>query len=83
MSHVYEKEPDTRQSNDVNLKVSRFRPTYRALTDDEKKLHDEIKNKAEELETLFNKLHRPSRYHSLALTSLEESVMWAIKELTS
>ena len=83
MSNIYEGKPDDRQSTDTQMKPSRFRPRYRTLTDEEKKLHDEIKNKAEELEILFNKLHRPSLYHSLALTFLEESVMWAVKELTS
>jgi recombination protein RecT len=61
--------------------VSRFRPRYRALTDDEKALHDEIKNKAAELEALFGKV-KPGRYNALAITSLEQSVMWVVKELT-
>lgn len=74
MNNVFEGKPDARQSNDVNLKVSRFRPTYRALTDDEKKLHDEIKNKAVELEELFGKI-KPGRYNALALTSLEQSII--------
>lgn len=52
-SHVFEGKPDTRQSPDVAHKVSRFRPTYRALTDVEKALHDDLKNKAAELEALF------------------------------
>ena len=46
MAHVFDGKPDTRQSSDVAAKVSRFRPTYRALTDDEKALHDQIKEKA-------------------------------------
>jgi hypothetical protein len=62
--------------------VSRFRPRYRALTDEEKTLHDAIKDKAAELEVLFAKV-KPGRYNSLAITSLEESVMWVVKELTS
>lgn len=82
MSHVYEGAPDARQSDDVAEVVSRFRPRYRALTDDEKALHDEIKGKAAELEGLFEKV-KPGRYRSLGLTSLEESVMWTVKELTS
>jgi len=80
MSHVYEGKPDKRQA-DTNIPVSRFRPRYRALTDDEKALHDAIKDKATELEALFEKVC-PGRYRSIALTSLEESVMWVIKELT-
>jgi hypothetical protein len=82
MSNVFEGKPDSRQSDDVARKVSRFRPTYRALTDDEKALHDAIKTKAAELEDLFGKV-KPGRYNSLALTSLEQSIMWVVKELTS
>lgn len=82
MADVFEVKPDARQSSDSSLKVSRFRPTYRALSDDEKALHDEIKGKAVELETLFGKV-KPGRYNSLAITALEQSVMWVVKELTS
>lgn len=82
MTNVFEGKPDARQSADVAHPVSRFRPTYRALTDDEKALHDEIKAKAAELETLFGRV-KPGRYNSLAITSLEQSIMWIVKELTS
>lgn len=81
MAHVYEGQPDGRQS-DTSIPVSRFRPQYRALTDAEKSLHDEIKNKAAELEAIFGNV-KPGRYNSLAITSLEQSVMWIVKELTS
>lgn len=81
MTHVFEGTPDSRQSADVAHPLSRFRPTYRALTDDEKTLHDQIKSKASELEALFVQL-KPTRYQSLALTDLEMSVMWIIKALT-
>ena len=43
MPNVFEGTPDARQSADVAHPVSRFRPTYRALTDAEKLLHDELK----------------------------------------
>lgn len=82
MANVYEGPTDGRQSTDVNEVVSRFRPRYRALTDDEKTLHDEIKAKASELEALFEKV-KPGRYRSLGFTALEESVIWTVKELTS
>ena len=82
MTNVFEGKPDARQSADVAHPVSRFRPTYRALTDDEKKLHDEIKAAAVVMEKLFAQV-KPGRYNSLAITSLEQSVMWAVKELTS
>lgn len=82
MANVYEGAADSRQSDDVAEKVSRFRPRYRALTDDEKALHDAIKTKAAELEDLFAQV-KPGRYHALGMTALEESVMWTVKELTS
>lgn len=81
MANLYNSEPDARQS-DEDIKVSRFRPRYRKLTEIEKEIHDDIKSKAEELEMQFVRV-KQGRYHSLAITSLEESVMWIIKELTS
>lgn len=82
MANIYEGKPDARQSDKVDAPVSRFRPTYRALTVDEKLLHDALKDKAAELEGLFTKV-KPGRYNSLAMTSLEQAVMWIVKELTS
>jgi hypothetical protein len=82
MNHVFEGNPDARQSTDVAMPVSRFRPRYRALTDAEKALHDQIKGKAAELEALFETV-KAGRYRSLAFTDLESAVMWAVKELTS
>lgn len=78
--NVYEGEPDGRQAGDI--KPSRFRPRYRALSDEEKALHDEIKNKACEMEELIEKVGK-GRYQSMAMTDLEKSVMWAVKQLTS
>lgn len=82
MTNVFMGLPDTRQMADVGAGVSRFRPRYRALTESEKALHDAIKSKATELEVLFDEV-KTGRYHSLALTDLESSVMWIVKELTS
>lgn len=82
MANIYEGKPDGRQSDDPKMQVSRFRPQYRALSDDEKALHDELKNKAAELEALYARV-KPGRYNSLAITALEQSVMWVVKELTS
>ena len=81
MAHVFEGEADARQSAE-KIPVSRFRPTYRALDDAEKQLHDDIKTKAAELEQLIERLPA-RRYRALAFTALEESVMWAVKELTA
>lgn len=81
MAHVFEGQPDGRQA-DTAIAVSRFRPKYRALTDEEKALHDALKDKAAEMEALFGKV-KAGRYNALAITSLEQSVMWIVKELTS
>lgn len=80
-TNVFQGEPDARQQASTQHNVSRFRPTYRALTDDEKALHDEIKAKAVEMEELYSRV-KAGRYNSLAITALEQSVMWAVKELT-
>lgn len=82
MPHVFEGAPDARQIGSVDVPVSRFRPRYRALTEDEKALHDDIKYRAQQLEELFDRV-KPGRYRSLAYTDLESAVMWAVKELTS
>ena len=86
--NVFSGATDSRQSPDVAHKVSRFRPTYRALDDGEKALHDEIKAKAVELEALLDRMEFPpgaagGRYKALAMTNLEEAVMWGVKALTS
>ena len=71
---------DKRQEGDI--KPTRFRPRYRKLTEEEIKLHDAIKDKATELEALIESVGA-GRYTSLAMTALEESVIWAVKQLTS
>ena len=81
MANVFEGKPDARQSADVQHTVSRFRPTYRALTEDEKRIHDIIKDIATGLERVFDEV-ADSREKSIALTKLEEAVMWIIKGLT-
>lgn len=72
---------DARQGG-PDQKTSRFRTRYRQLNAEEINLHDAIKEHAEEMENLFNRV-KSGRYRSLAFTALEESVMWVIKELTS
>jgi predicted RNA-binding protein with EMAP domain len=83
MANVYEGKPDERQTDfDDPLVTSRFRPRYRALSKDELAHHDQIKAACEKLEELIEELP-DGRYKSLALTTLEESCMWAIKQLTA
>jgi hypothetical protein len=62
-----------------------FRQSYRALTDDEKSLMGQIKDAAQSLYELFPKTEdgrAKDRETSLAVTKLEESVMWAVKGIT-
>jgi hypothetical protein len=80
-NNVFDGKPDGRQG-DASVVTSRFRPKYRALTDAEKALHDQIKGKAGELEALFEQV-KPGRYRALGMTALEEAVMWTVKELTA
>lgn len=82
MTNVYEGAPDGRQSTNVSEAVSRFRPRYRALTQEEKDLHDDLKIAYERVERYMDGIP-DGRYKSLALTALEESCMWAIKQLTA
>ena len=79
--HVYQTFPDARQSMDPAHKPSRFRPTYRPLTIHEVNLHRDLKEAATALEAFINQAP-PGRYQSMALTALEEAVMWAVKGIT-
>lgn len=92
MTNLFDDEPDGRQSTDLEMQTSRFRPRYRALTEAEKKLHDDIKELAEEVEQAFQQIEilremegraTDGRYIALAITDLERSIMWAIKGLTA
>lgn len=63
--HTYEGAPDARQAGEI--RPSRFRPRYRALSPEELALHDEIKGKAAELEALFD---RARAFHFPALPAI-------------
>lgn len=64
-----------------------FRPVYRELNEEEDAQMSAIKDKAQELYELIVAIQAPDptkgRYIALAKTSLEESVMWAVKGLTT
>lgn len=71
-----------------------FRKEYRELSDDEKALLDQVKDKAQELFDLISEGTRVreqlsrdmptqnGREMALAKTKLEEAVMWAVKGIT-
>lgn len=64
--------------------VNLFRSEYRELTPDEKALISEIKEHANRLITCFvSPRVTDPRMRSLAMTNLEQSVMWAVKGITS
>lgn len=68
-----------------------FRTKYRQLSAQEERRVDAIKDGATELHALMNNYAHPNgelgaqaqRYLALARTSLEESVMWAVKGVTT
>jgi len=64
--------------------ADRFRQRQRVLTDNEDEFIYFIKESAEALEgRIEDALPAPGREKSLALTKLEEAVMWAIKGRTA
>lgn len=79
VSPVGEELPERRRDYS---KPSLFRTSYRALTREEITLIQNVKAKAEELAQLYESI-RMGRYRSLALTELEASVMWAVKEISA
>lgn len=61
-----------------------FRKNFAPLSDQQKAEMQAIKEKAEELEELFNKsVQREPRLMAVAKTNLETSVMWAVKAVTT
>lgn len=62
--------------------MSRIRKQYRELSDAEKSLIAEYKDAAVALEQVLEKLP-DGREKSLALTNLEQSIMWATQGVTS
>lgn len=56
-----------------------FRKIYRPLRQDHTDLILDIKNKAEEIEKLFKLIQ--GREMSLAMTNLEQAIMWATKAI--
>ena len=66
--------------------MSRFRKVYRELTDIEREQVEKIKDAAQVLESLINgagtRALPTQREAALALTNLEQAVMWATKAWT-
>lgn len=61
-----------------------FRQIYTPLNEQQKDEMQAIKEKAQELEDLYTKsMQREPRLMAVAKTNLEQSVMWAIKAVTT
>lgn len=59
-----------------------FRTHHRPVSAEELATMQEIKTKAAELAELMSAARESGRHLSLALTALEQSVMWSIKGIT-
>ena len=62
--------------------TTRFRPQYRPLSDMEKADIDDIKHDALVLSATITASLDDCRERSIALTKLEEAVMWAVRGVT-
>lgn len=70
---------DSASDERVNNNVVRHE--YRTLSDEEKMLMKALKDHGQDFINLIN-LAGKSREYSLAITKIEEAVMWAVKGLT-
>lgn len=68
-------------TSDERTANNTMRHQYRVLTDDEKASMQKIKDIGLEFHTFIDTLGK-SRELSLALTKIEEAVMWAVKHIT-
>jgi len=64
------------------MTTNRFRPQYRSLATDETARIEAVKDRAEELAQMMEEIN-PSRERALAITKIEEAVMWWTKAATS
>jgi tetratricopeptide (TPR) repeat protein len=68
------------EKNDA--RATTFSLENRELSENEREIRNAIYEQAKVLEAIYQRVP-PSRYRTLALNSLEESVMWSVKGLTS
>ena len=81
MAHVYDGEPDARRATIRRCHYPGFDRATGRFSDDEKTQHDMLKDAYVEVERFIDVLPA-GRYRALALTALEASCIWAVKELT-
>lgn len=65
--------------------MSVFRKEYKPLTDAQKSVVSAIKDQASILyDCLINcPIHHDARHMAIAITNLEQSIMWAVKAVTA
>jgi hypothetical protein len=74
-----------KSNSDERVVNNVMRHEYRVLTDQEKQLMMDVKDKALEFYQLIEMIENtrgPSRELSVAKTKIEEATMWATKDLT-
>lgn len=72
---------DVKSTSDERTVNNTMRHQYRVLTDEEKAAMQKIKDMGLDFHTYIESLGK-SRELSLAMTKIEEAVMWAVKHLT-
>lgn len=77
MTKMVDSTSDDRTVNNV------MRHEYRVLSEEEKKTMKAIKDKGLEFLAYIETALPPSRERALAVTNLEQAVMWAVKGLTN
>lgn len=68
-------------TSDERVKNNVLRHEYRVLSDTEKSQLQELKDRGLDLLNIINSLPT-SRETSLAVTNVEQAIMWAVKSLT-
>lgn len=77
--------PTPGEGEEVKKMSDTFRKNYRELNAAEKAQIESVKKTAEELEALFNAAKengKNPRHLALAMTNLEQSIMWAVKAIS-
>lgn len=91
MGNIYENNKTDARQGEGQKPLGTFRKRYRQLSPEDIAHHDAIKDTAEDLLAKVNAAYDAMRYgdndiarcRALAKTKLEESVMWAVRGLTS
>ena len=70
-------------ASDARTVNNTLRHQYRVLSEDEKRSMTDIKDAGELFLSIVSKLTPHGRERSIAITKIEEAVMWSVKGLTA